>query len=308
MLEFLVAPYRKDAAMVNRQFIRWLSRRKESHRPFFAFLNYYDTHVPYVQPESVPPRFGPGPRTVDDFHVLIGRWDAIDKAQLAPHFRELIHDSYDNCLSYLDGQLGELFETLRGRGVLDDTVVIITSDHGEELGEHSLFEHGESLYRPEIHVPLLFILPGHDRPSAVVREPVSLRDLPATIVDLAGLSGDSPFPGRSMARLWREPASGAAPRDEDADGVISELSAPNPTSPSRGRSPAIRGPLISAVEDGYVYIRNQRDGREQLFHSPDDPGELVNLAKLESMQPRLRRFRERLAAHGTSRSRRAPTP
>ena len=64
VLEFLVAPYRKDAAMVNRQFIRWLSRRQEPHRPFFAFLNYYDTHVPYVPPQGIPPRFGPGPRTL----------------------------------------------------------------------------------------------------------------------------------------------------------------------------------------------------------------------------------------------------
>ena len=157
-------------------------------------------------------------------------------------------------------------------------------------------------------VPLLFVLPGRDRPSVVVREPVSLRDLPATIVDLTGLAGESPFPGRSLARLWRDSRFGAALRDADADGVISELSAPNPTNPSHGRSPAMRGPLISVAEDDYVYIRNQRDGREQLFHTLDDPGELVNLAKMESMQPRLRRFRERLAGHGTSRSRRSPTP
>jgi arylsulfatase A-like enzyme len=294
-LEFLAAPYRKDAAMVNRQFTQWLSQRQQPHRPFFAFLNYFDAHVPYVLPQGTPFRFGPGPQTTGDFHLLIGLWEKIDKSSLAPHYRELVHDSYDNCLAYLDGQLGELFETLQSRGVLDNTVVIITSDHGEELGEHGLFEHGESLYRPEIHVPLLVFLPGRGQSSVVVREPVSLRDLPATILDLTGLAGESPFPGQSLAHLWRDSSSRAAPRVTDGDGVISELSTPNPTNPSHGRSPALRGPLISVAVDDYVYIRNQRDGREQLFHTLDDPGELVNLAKMESMQPRLRRFRERLA-------------
>jgi hypothetical protein len=128
-----------------------------------------------------------------------------------------------------------------------------------------------------------------------VREPVSLRDLPATIVDLTGLAGESPFPGRSLARFWRDSSSNADALGTDADAVISELSAPNPINPSHGRSPALRGPLISVAEEDYVYIRNQRDGREQLFHALDDPGELINLARMESMRPRLERFRERLA-------------
>ena len=294
-LEFLVAPYRKDAATLNRQFTQWLSERQEPHRPFFAFLNYFDAHAPYLPPHGTPFRFGPGPRTLGDFHFLIGLWETIDKSNLVPHYRELLDDSYDNCLSYLDGQLGKLFDTLESRGVLEDTVVIITSDHGEELGEHGLFEHGESLYRPEIRVPLLFLLPGRGHSSLVVREPVSLRDLPATILELTGHLGELPFPGRSLARLWHDSPRRSAPLVTDLVGVFSELSTPNPINPSHGRSPAIRGPLVSLAENDYVYIRNQRDGREQLFHALDDPGELVNLAKMESMEPRLKRFRELLA-------------
>ena len=84
--------------------------------------------------------------------------------------------------------------------------MIVTADHGEELGEHGLFEHGESLYRPEIRVPLLIVSPPADRSPGVVREAVSLRDLPATIVDLVGLAAGAPFPGRSLARFWRDPA------------------------------------------------------------------------------------------------------
>ena len=184
--------------------------------------------------------------------------------------------------------------TLQRRGVLDRTLVIVTSDHGEELGEHGLFEHGESLYRPEIRVPLLIVLPSRSQSPGVVRETVSLRDLPATIVDLVGLSAGAPFPGRSLARLWRDSSPGAAPGARDLDGVISELSEPNPANPSQGRSPAARGPLVSLAEGDYVYIRNEGDGREQLFHERDDPDELINRAKVEAMQPLLQRFRQRL--------------
>jgi arylsulfatase A-like enzyme len=242
----------------------------------------------------------------------------IDKSMLTPHYRDLINDCYDSCLTYLDQRLGELFDALERRGVLDRTVVIVTADHGEELGEHRLFDHGVSLYRPEIRVPLLFVLPSDlaspigpdksaDMPAdgsrtvplspgraTVVRDTVSLRDLPATIVDLLGLTAGAPFRGRSLARLWRDSSSAAANDVCPADGAISELTLPNPTNPSQDRSPAARGPLVSLAEEDYVYIRHERDGHEQLFNERDDPGELSNLAKVESMRPRLERLRARL--------------
>ncbi len=127
---------------------------------------------------------------------------------MAQHYRNLIADCYDSCLAYLDQRLGELFDELQSRGVLDRTLVIVTSDHGEGLGEHGLFDHGESLYRTEIRVPLLFVLPARSRHQAVVRETVSLRDLPATITDLVGLGPGAPFPGQSLARLWQGPCFG----------------------------------------------------------------------------------------------------
>ena len=114
---------------------------------------------------------------------------------LSPHYITLVQDCYDSCLGYLDEQLGELFDELKRRGVLDNTLVIVTSDHGEGLGEHNLFFHGETLYRTEIRVPLVIALPGHNR-SMVVSETISLRDLPATIVDLTGQGTGSPFPGQ----------------------------------------------------------------------------------------------------------------
>ena len=178
--------------------------------------------------------------------------------------------------------------------MLEKTLMVVTADHGEELGEHGLSEHGESLYRPEIHVPLLIIVPGRGNSRQIVRETVSLRDLPATITDLVGMKNDAPFPGTSLARLWRDVRHEGSRQFRDDDGAISELEGLNPTYPSKGRSPATRGSLVSLAEDDYVYIRNEGDGREQLFHESTDPDEQVNLAKIEAMRPRLERLRRRL--------------
>ena len=159
---------------------------QEPRRPFFAFLNLLDAHAPYLLPPRAPHRFAKDIPTADEYRAVYELWQDIDKSRLPRPWITLARDSYDDCLGYIDEQLGLLFDELQRRGVLDQTLIIVTSDHGEGLGEHDLFDHGESLYRTEVRVPLIIVPPsGRDRP-AVVGETVSLRDLPATIVDLVG--------------------------------------------------------------------------------------------------------------------------
>jgi len=282
---------KKHAGLINREFLDWLSRRPEPGRPFFAFLNYFDAHSRYLLPQGAEYRFGLKPRTDADIKFL-EHWSDVDKTRLPQRYRTLIVDCYDNCIAYLDERLGELFDELQSRGVLDRTLVIVTADHGEGLGEHGLFDHGESLYRTEVRVPLLIVLPARSRYQAVVRETVSLRDLPATITDLVGLALGSPFPGQSLATHWRGPSPGVASVSGEA--AVSELEVSNPANPNQGRSPAARGPLVSLAGGDFVYIRNERDGSEELFDERDDPRELLNRAHLDVMQPLVRRFRARL--------------
>ena len=96
---------------------------------------------------------------------------------------------YDDCTADLDEQLGRLVDELDRRGVLERTWLIVTSDHGESFGEQGgVFGHGTSLYQPQLHVPLVIVPPAGSRPfRPVVPETVSLRDLPATVVDVLGL-------------------------------------------------------------------------------------------------------------------------
>ena len=213
MERWFYAGIRKDAASINRAFLDWLARRPEKTRPFFVFLNYLDAHAPYKLPEGAQHRFGHKPASREEIRVIHDGWDLIDKLTLPKYYLTMARDAYDSCLAYLDEQLGVLFDELQRRGLLDDTLVVITSDHGEGLGEHDLFDHGESLYSTELDVPLLILLPRQSRTARVVPQVVSLRDLPATIVDLVGQGAGSPFPGHSLADLWRDSDRAAGGRE-----------------------------------------------------------------------------------------------
>jgi arylsulfatase A-like enzyme len=223
-------PNRKSAEEINGDFLSWLSHKDE--RPFFAFLNYFDAHMPYRPPESFDPKFGP---------------------------RETQLDAYESCIAYLDGQIGLLVDELNNRGLLENTLVIITSDHGEQFGEHNLFGHGNSVYLSVLHVPLLIIFPSRVPAGKKVREMVTLRDIPATVVDLVKLN-DAHFPGTSLARYWN-----AAKKTSDAGHSLLLSEERN---------------MKSLVVDRYHYIVN-RHGREELYDIESDPAEQHNFADTE---------------------------
>jgi arylsulfatase A-like enzyme len=275
---------RKDADQINSDFLTWQSIK--GGRPFFAFLNYMDAHAPYIAPASAERHFGIRPTTPGDLQVL-NDWQKINTPPTDPRSIELARDAYDDCIAYLDSALGRLFDELDRRGVFDNTLVVVTSDHGEEIGEHQLVGHGRSLYREELHVPLIVVKPGRVPSGRRVAEPVSLRDLPATIVDLLQLADNSPFPGRSMAPLW----SIRPGLDKPEPGVVrSEVALRLKTTAKKDRPPALRGPMASVVAEGMSYIRNA-DGTEELYRLLDDPAEAQNLVEHKDAQPALRRLR-----------------
>lgn len=273
---------RRSASELNGAFLSWQS--KQQGRPFFAFLNYFDAHAPYLTPAGQRKHFGLLPESRTDFEMLRnwdedrmkGLWGKEKSAPPTDRERALARDCYDDCIAYMDQQVARLLAELARRGLRSNTLVIITADHGEEFGENGLYGHFLSLHRAELDVPLLIIEPSQVPENRTVAEPVSLRNLPATVVDLLGLSSGSPFPGRSLARFWTPEQNDGPLSDEP---VLSELS-----------TLSLRA-LLSGTK---VYIHHG-DGIEQLFDHKNDPWEARDLVKSGQSQADLERFREMLS-------------
>jgi arylsulfatase A-like enzyme len=283
---------RKSAADVNEAFLRWQAGRGD--RPFFAFLNYLDAHDPYLPPPPFRGRFGPAltPRE----RALMTDWWPCHKLKLTRPQIDLAMRAYDSCIASLDHHIGLLLDELDRRGVLDNTVVILTADHGEHFGEHDLMLHGNSLYRDLVHVPLVVLAPGRVPAGRRVREFVSLRDLPATVLDLARVEGRGWFPGKSLARFWPGPGS-AAPADTRAaeTPVFCAVLGGTQDPSERCCSPVARGSLGAIFMDGKYYIRNLKDGSEELYDFEHDPREQNNLILSSATLAERRRYQQALA-------------
>jgi arylsulfatase A-like enzyme len=285
---------RKGAAEVNRELLGWLTNRTQPERPFFAFLNYFDAHYPYQLPPGRLHRFGIEP--TDSYQrILIQHWWDIDKTTLSPDGIAFAADSYDDCIADLDEQLGKLVDELDSRGVLEKTWLIIASDHGESFGEHpGIFIHGGSLYDTELHVPLLVIPPGRSAPKKTVSDPVTLRDLAATIVELTGSASRSPFPGDSLTRFWNEASPPLPPKELSSTTALAEVVPNSPGKRDYWGLPQERPPL-GAVKDGeWSYIRREEDVHEELFHLREDAKEMRNRAGDPAAQTILQQMRATL--------------
>lgn len=292
---FEVDQYRKTAARVNRDALRWIAA--DRGQPFFAFLNYMDAHDPYLLPPDARRHFGVRPKTLADYQTLRG-WIAEERWVPNPAQVTLARDAYDDCIAYLDDQLGRLFHELEALGALENTIVIVTADHGEHFGEHQLdgkpvFGHRATLYQPEIHVPLFLVSPGKVPAGRVIPGPVSMRDLPATVLDLLGPDPRTAadFPGTSLARAW-------SPKNAESEGtaaepVVSEFAFNAKLPPLLRYAVPSDGLRRTLIAEGTAYHRIG-ETIEELFDLETDPGETRNLVEAPEWQQRLGQSRQAL--------------
>ncbi|MBW3534256.1 MAG: sulfatase [Gemmatimonadetes bacterium] len=259
---------RKHAADVAADFTRWLAalRRREGGRPFFAFLNFFDAHEPIFPADSLLDGLDWNAYThLGGILTGANAWRD-DKWRMSPREVAVQAAAYRDAVAALDRQVGALLDRLEETGALDNTVVIVASDHGEQIGEHRLFGHNNSLYLPSLHVPLAVVAPGRVPAGLRVAGAVSLRDLPATVLDL--VDADATLPGRSLALTWGEPGGGASA----AVSYLTRGYVDQPYTPiGRGRE------MQSVVEMPYHYIRNG-DGTDELYDLVADPHQRTNLA------------------------------
>lgn len=273
-------PGRKRAEEVSAGLLQWLDRRPR--RPYFAFLNYFDAHDPYLPLRGYERQ---RPTSEEDI-ALIRDWWWTEKDNLSPDRIRMLRTAYEDCLRGLDAHLGDLLTELRRRGELDDTIVVITADHGEHFGRRGLFLHGNSLYEPLIHVPLLVIAPGRVPAGVRVEEPVSLSGLPNTVLELTGAVAD--LPGDSWVHSWDPESAGSV-----AESIIAEVATQPGNPPCHGCSPIAYGPMRCLRERDYKYI-HRGDGFEELYDLRQDPQERQNLAYSEAHRTTVGRLREKL--------------
>jgi tetratricopeptide (TPR) repeat protein len=235
---------KRPAEEVSRAAMRWLDGN--SHSPFFVFVHFFDLHTPYILTPAMRTRF---PRR-----------------------------GYDAELSYVNDTLGEFWDFLARKGLVEKALIVFLSDHGESLGEHRENTHGYFIYQSTLRVPLIIHWPAWTKPfPPKVVQPVSLLDVAPTVLQFLGIPRPAQFQGRSLVELLR-PNSTFPPAE-----IYSES-------------------LYAHYHYGCSSLRSLRVGNYKYIEAPErefydlahDPGETRNL--YASQQSLALSYRERLSA------------
>ncbi len=264
----------QSATSLTAKAIAWIAENPAE--PFFLHLQYMDLHRPIEPPEPYFNYFAVpagGPRGSEHKAWRFVTWRGRETAAFKRYRGHKIA-LYDGALRYVDAEIGRLLDTLEELGILDETLLVVTSDHGEELWDHAQIEktlatdprriwgvgHGHSMFQELIRVPLIFRGPGVAAAARVACEARHL-DVAPTILALLGLEPQPRMRGVSLAPRW----SGATERR--CDGV-----------PQIAESPAY-GPEMQTIiwrQHKLVAIRGEA---ELLFDLRADPGERHDLAR-----------------------------
>jgi arylsulfatase A-like enzyme len=259
-MKLLRALPRKSASHVSRSVLDWVEEADD--RPFFVAINFIEAHAPYTSPEPFRHRFWTTGQP--DTDVLEDNVKRLSRDELQAQV-----DAYDGAVAYIDSEIEHVVQQLRSNPRFANTLVVITSDHGESFGEHGLMRHRYALYRECIRVPLVFWWPQKVPAGIRVEQVVSHVALPATILDLVGMGHQEVFPGDPLTLLWDDQ------KDDSWPFAMSEL---DPMPPELGkRAPAFDGYSVSVVDNRWHYISHAKRGQE-IFDWRKDPQELTDLS------------------------------
>jgi len=261
--------------------INWLEEQRD--KDFFFWVHYFDPHQPYAPPEAyIADKSEPPPRIGMEFngakHIRSGHLVPTERE------REWIKELYDAEVRYVDDNLGRLFEYLKKSGLYEDSLIILTSDHGEEFWDHGGFEHGHALYNEVIQVPLIIKLPGENQVKEEKMR-VSTQSLMRTILDASGIEYD-------RDRLI---AGSLYPLMQGKGNEISE-------------EPLVSTGLLyyedreSLIFGNKKYIRSLISNEEELYdlqNDPDEQNELSDEGRVLQARGILKKYNEKAKKLGT---------
>jgi len=273
---------------INRRALPWL--RSHARAPFFLLVHYWDTHTPYLAPARLRHRYYSGDPTRAEFVTLepmrtapLG--DIWAEQWLGPLARKLwrgreIRDAeyvaalYDACIRYVDEAIGALLSALDDARVADDTLVIVSSDHGEMMYRHGIFFDHHGLYNANIRVPFIVRWPGRIRADQRQRELAELVDVAPSLLEAVGAAIPEAMEGRSLMPLLTGAGVTMPPRERI---VSQECTWQAKWCLLQGeRKPCLeRSRKIIVAREPDLYGRPMRE----LYDLGQDPDELHNLAQ-----------------------------
>jgi len=309
------------AALTNGLIDEWLNGRATDDQPVFLFVNYMDAHLPYRVPGRYRRMFLSPEQVRRSFAISLSAYgrivDAVDRrfnfedqAFFAPADREILKGQYDAGIRYLDDRVSELLAMFRERDMLDNTLVVIVSDHGEYLDQHGQWAHRMQAYQDLLNVVILLRAPG-TAAGRRISTPAQLSDLHGTVIAATvgtnGLAAEDAGPGTS--RVW--PALdlfALASADAGATRIaVSEYNGDSPQNLKRIRDR--NDPVLSrralpqvAAQDARYKLLVTADGTQELFDVVEDPREDHDLLKIfpqhaERLGRYLAEWHERVPAH-----------
>ena len=253
---------------INRRGIAFLERAKSENIPFFLFLNYMDAHTPYIPGAPFNRRYVSGnlrlaPTAISDLMLNVNS----GRHHLSHEEAEYLTAEYDGGIAAEDAAIGDLLAQLRNLGLFDNTLIVITADHGDTFGEHGLMDHFLGfVYQELVHVPLLIKYPGQHE-AARVDELASQVDLMPTVLDSLGL----PLPAKSQGRSLLK-------SDPDPTRVVYSRGTRSPVV-GQG-NPRLLG-LRRAIFSGSMKLIFWTNGSPELYDLAADPSEEHNLYRAD---------------------------
>ena len=273
--------------------LQWLRGRREHKNPFFLWLRYNAPHWPYDPPAPYAERFDPDYQGAHTFNQEaapgVERGDLIFGRTRLPD-REIEHAvaHYDGEVAYADAAIGELLRGVDALGATDRTIVVLTADHGESLGEHDyFFEHGAYLYEPTVRVPLIVVAPGKLPAGGKVATLGRTIDIVPTVLDLAGIDVPKGLDGVSLVPWARGETKEPGPPAYSESGR--NFYRENPRQPV----PGVAGKWRMMRDDRWklLLIPDAPEPQWELYDLDADPRETKNVvAEHPAEADRLRRL------------------
>jgi len=239
--------------------------RLNNYSPFFLWFHFLDPHAAYTPPQDFIPANEDEQRRLSSIKFKLEE-DKYPRSEVSD-----IVKLYDGEVQYVDDALGDLFRRMEDLGIFDDTIVVLTADHGEEFWEHGGFGHGHCLYPEVVRIPLMIYLPpslgsvcGH------IYDYVSLVDIAPTILEYLGLPSSKGMGGKSLSALIES----VNKHHSLDDGSLSSYSIFNELA-QYPHKPSVKK---SIYEDNYHLVYDFTLGEKELYDLDGDPGELVDIS------------------------------